>query len=146
MDWDQFWGPPYPFGPDKPATDEEIRQWEERHALRLPPTLAKALTIQNGGCLQGTELMIFPLPEFTTLEGADWDRLFKDEGRGDDDRSKLIRIGAEDDSQAAVILDYNAGEEPGILLFHHDPGDELREAASSFDEFLRISGEEKRQG
>lgn len=130
---DPFWGPPYPYQyAGTPPTAEEIRQWEERHELRLPASLADALTRQDGGLLRGKETVICPLKEFQLLSEAKWDESFQCE-QIVSQRDKLLYIGFESDAPAFIILDYSAGAEPSVLCLWRDLGDEMRREAESFD-------------
>src|SRR5687768_13608554 len=62
MDADRFWTLPYPYGPElPPLTEDQVRRWEAQHDVRLPTTLGRALTVQNGGYVRGTDLLIYPL-------------------------------------------------------------------------------------
>ena len=142
MEINEFWGPEYPPIDSHPSSPSEqrVRQWEQRYGVRLPETLGKALSVQDGGSVRGTELIIFPISEITPLSGEEWDRFFESSDRGIGERTKLFRFGAEDVSQASIILDYNAGTEPRISWLGHDGDDELHEmeGTRSFDDLIRF--------
>jgi hypothetical protein len=63
-DEEQFWDEIGPRNP--PLSPEQLREWEEQHGIRIPSTLARALMMQNGGCVRETEglLWIEPLTRF----------------------------------------------------------------------------------
>lgn len=123
MNLEQFWGPEYPAvsaNPPAPSAGR-VRAWESRHGVRLPATLAAALAVQDGGCVRGCALVLYPLDEVEPL-GA---------GR--------FRFGADDEAQAQLVLDYSAGGEPRILRVPHDSGREIEQVpgVTTFDELVR---------
>jgi len=123
MDLEQFWGPDYPAIAAHPSnpTAERVRAWEVRHGVCLPATLAAALALQDGGGVRCTALVLYPLDEIEPL------------GNG------RFRFGADDDSQAQLVLDYSGGEEPRILRVPHESSGvaESVPGISSFDELVR---------
>lgn len=120
-----------------PVTPEDVREWEEDFAVRLPPILARALVAQNGGRVHGTELGIDPLGDFSTLDEERWAHVFADGPLKDLARDKLFYIG--NAVGCGVVLDYTIGPEPRVLLVHHNLGGELRdEGVGSFEDLLRL--------
>lgn len=125
-----------------PASDGAIRQWEEAHGVRLPPTLAEALTIQDGGCVDGVNLNFEGLETMTTLDGEDWDHIEEERGLPPGDRRKQFLIG--NCIGLGIVLDYNAGPEPRVLTLWHDLGGELRDSGfETFDQFLQFILQER---
>jgi hypothetical protein len=139
-DWDQFWGPPHPYhGDPPPASEDDVRRREEPHGVRLPATLAKALTIQNGGYVRGAELCLEPLAGISALSESKCDHVFVHGDEAIPDRAMLFSIGSVGVLGVGVILDYNGRAEPQVLFLPHDLGDELRdEGVGSFDELLQL--------
>lgn len=147
---DPFWGPPYPYAPvTPPPSPQEIREWEAKHNLRLPATLARALGTQNGGSVRDTDIIICPLPKatdnapesvhdlpprgFQLLSEPRWDPVFRF-NQIVWERDKLLYIG--DFLTGSIILNYAHSSEPTVVILWHDLGDELREEAESFEAFL----------
>lgn len=119
-----------------PATDAEIRRWEEAHGVRLPPTLAEALTIQDGGTVRGTDLSFEPLDVIASLDGEEWDHVEEGRGLPPGDRHKQFLVG--DYGGLGVVLDYTDGPEPKVLTLWHDLSGELRDGGyGTFDLFLQ---------
>ncbi len=143
---DEFWGTAWPFGPQLPAaTDAEIEAWQKRFGVRLPPTLAVALQVQNGGSIRGTDLLIYPLSQITPLTGIRWAQLMVDEtNRAFGDAGRLVLFGMYEEFPASLILNYNADPIPRVIVLWHDLADELRdEDDGSFDDLIRRSRERK---
>jgi hypothetical protein len=149
-DTESFWEPqPSPGGghdPDRhpyrpPAPDARVRGWEERNGLRLPASLAEALTVHDGGRVRGTDLEIESMGGFSVLDDGGWDGHFSpgnQEGGEFEgvDRGKLVLIG--ECWGCGVVLDYRRGPESNVLAMHHNLGGVLRdEGCGTFDEFLR---------
>ena len=143
MSDDLFWDlERIPFRQPPAVSEEQLRDWEEQHGVCLPATLARALTIQNGGCVRGTDLMIGPLQGFSPLSDPSWeDAHFEDEDRDEEELSKIIEIGTTA-TGLGVLLDGNgqdgdARTEPRILFLWHDLGREIRDEGDiSFDELI----------
>jgi hypothetical protein len=129
----------HPYSP--PATGAQVRAWEELHGLRLPASLAEALTVHDGGRVRGTDLEIEPLGGFSVLDDGQWDGHFSpgnQEGEEFEgvDRDKLVLIG--ECWGCGVVLDCRRGPEPNVLAMHHNLGGVLRdEGCGTFDEFLQ---------
>jgi hypothetical protein len=141
---DEFWGTDWPYGPQPPpATDADIRAWEGRFGVRLPPTLAAALRAQNGGSVRGTDLLICPLSEILPLTGERWAHLWEYEtNRAFGDPARLVLFGAYEQFPGSLVLNYNAGPVPRVIGLWHDLGDELRDRGDgSFDDLIRESRE-----
>src|SRR5690349_11366007 len=104
MSDDSFWDPDL----DRTAVSEEqVRDWEERHGVRLPATLARALTVQNGGRVRGTDLMIESLQEFSRLSDPFWENVhFEYDDRDEEELSKIFEIGTTA-TGLGVLLDGN---------------------------------------
>lgn len=136
-----------------PVTETKVRLWEDHQGIRLPATLAEALTAQDGGVVRGTSLWINPLCEFTPLSAIQWEGIhFEDEDRGEEELSKIFEIASTGDG-VNVLLDYNGQDgdtqsEPRILFLWHNLGREIRGVGDiSFDELIesertQIEGEE----
>jgi hypothetical protein len=121
--------------PAPPLTAEQVREWEEDYAMRLPATLARALVEQNGGRMRESELVIDPLDNFSTLDEEQWAHVIADGSLKDLERAKLLYIG--DAAGCGIVLDYNREPEPRVLLLHHEVGGELRdEGIGSFEDLL----------
>ena len=121
---ERFWGPEYPciaVEPPPPSIDR-VQAWEARHGVRLPTTLAAALAVQDGGCVHGCGLILYPLAEIEPLEG----------GR--------FRFGADDGLQAQLVLDYAAGIEPRVVRLPHESGGEAEPVPGvlTFDDLVRV--------
>jgi hypothetical protein len=109
--------------PSPPITVEQLREWEDRHGVRLPVKLTEMLMIQNGGCVSGTEglLWIEPLERFESLALPQWKHVFRHEDYNDHqfgDPGQIFYIGHLD--AAHLVLDYNVGEEPRLLRIDED--------------------------
>ncbi len=157
MSDDPFWDPErIPFPQPPAASEEQVRDWEERHGVRLPATLARALTIQNGGCVRGTDLSIESLQEFSALSDPRWENVHFESGdRDEEELSNIIEIGTTA-TGLGVLLDGNgqdgdAPSEPRILFLWHDLGREIRDEGDiTFDELIEserrlIAGDEGEQ-
>lgn len=142
---ESFWEPQispgdeyHPYHPPIPAAG--IREWEERNGLRLPASLAEALTVHNGGRVRRTEIWIDPLDDFSVLSHHRWDDHFAPGNQEEEefegvDRGKLVAIGHF--VGCGVILDFRRGLEPIVLAMHHNLGGILRdEGCGTFDEFI----------
>ena len=94
-DREPFWDRTHPGNEGVPPVGEtEVRRWEEQHAVKLPSSLARALTVQDVGVVSETDLWIHPLREFTPLSDPRWSHVhLEDEDRDDLDWSKLFAIG-----------------------------------------------------
>ena len=134
-----FWEP----GDDSdspPISKAKIQEWEKEHGLRLPFCLAKALTVNNGGQVRGTDLVIEPLENFSVLDDEQWDQHLSPDNQEEEefkgvDRSKLVLIG--DCCGCGVVLDYCQGAEPKVLAMHDNLGGVLRdEESGTLDEFI----------
>jgi hypothetical protein len=123
-----------------PISKAMIQEWEKEHGLRLPLCLTKALTVNNGGQVRGTDLVIEPLENFSVLDDEQWDEHLSPDNQEEEefkdvDRTKLVLIG--DCWGCGVVLDYRQGVEPKILAMHHDLGGVLRDDGSgTLDEFI----------
>jgi hypothetical protein len=114
----------------------DIAAWEMACGVRLPPILAEALLVQNGGAVHGVALSIEPLDEFTALDDEQWDGIWEDGGQAVVGRGRQFYIG--ESAGVGVVLDYTAGPEPRVLLLHHGQGRELRDhGLGSFEELLK---------
>jgi hypothetical protein len=138
---DSFWAPGDDSDPNAPPVSEsEVREWEETNRLQLPDSLAKALTLHNGGQVRGTDLVIEPLEYFSVLDDEQWDQHLSPDNQEEDDfkaidRSKLVLIG--DCWGCGVVLDYRSGSEPKVLTMYNDLGGVLRdELIGTLDEFI----------
>lgn len=136
-----FWEPGDESDPDSPPIPErEIRDWELKNGLRLPVSLAKALTIHNGGQVRGADRVIEPLESFSVLDDERWDQHLSRDNQEEGefkaiDRRKLALIG--DCWGCGVVLDFRHGPEPKVLAMHHGDGGVLRdEASGTLDEFI----------
>lgn len=136
---EDFWDPerlPFPHW-DAP-TAEQIRTWEEQHGVRLPSTLAHAQTIQDGGCVRGTDMSIDPLRDFSRLSDPSlWENVhFEFNDRDEEELDKLIHIGSTA-TGLGVVLDGNAEGEARILFLGHDLGREIRDEGDiAFDDLV----------
>ena len=134
-----FWAPVDDSDPP-PISKAKIQEWEKEHGLRLPFCLAKALTVNNGGQVRGTDLVIEPLENFSVLDDEQWDQHLSPDNQEEEefkgvDRSKLVLIG--DCCGCGVVLDYCQGAEPKVLAMHDDLGGVLRdEGSGTLDEFI----------
>jgi hypothetical protein len=140
-DEEQFWDEIGPRNP--PLSPEQLREWEEQNAVRLPSTLSRALMIQNGGCVRGTEglLRIEPLTRFESLDLPQWEYLWEyEECQKFGDPERIVVIGNLEAS--GLLLDYNVGEEPRILWIDED---ELHteEESQTFDELIQLFQEQQ---
>ena len=132
----QFWENLDEYGdPSPPVTTEQLREWEDQHGVRLPAKLTGMLMIQNGGCVSGTEglLWIEPLDGFESLGLPQWEHIFRhDEDREFGEPERIFRVGHLEGSH--LVLDYNVGEQPRILRIDED---ELHTGESeTFDELI----------
>jgi hypothetical protein len=136
---ESFWEP----GDDSdspPISKAEIQAWERENGLQLPGCLAKALAVNNGGQVRGTELVIEPLENLSVLDDEQWDQHLSPDNQEEEefkdvDRSKLVLIG--DCYGCGVVLDYCQGAEPRLLAMHHNLGGVLRdERSGTLDEFI----------
>jgi hypothetical protein len=124
------------------VTARDIEQWQAKFGVRLPVILARALLVQNGGSVRGSAVEIDPLEQFTPLNDEQWDGVWTDDETIGTDRSLQFYIG--DSVGVGVILDYSAGSEPGILLLHHNLGQELCDhGIKSFEELLATARHEE---
>ena len=142
---ESFWEPQIspedeynPYFPPIPA--DRIREWEERSGLRLPASLAEALTVHDGGWVRGTQIWIDPLDDFSVLSHHQWDDHFAPGNQEEEefegvDRGKLVMIG--DYVGCGIVLDFRGGPEPRVVAMHHNLGGVLRdEECGTFDEFI----------
>jgi hypothetical protein len=146
---DEFWGPDWPYGPlQPPATDADIRAWEGRFGVQLPPALAAALRVQNGGTVRGTNVLIRPLSEIEPLAIERWAHLWEySANQAFGDPARLVLFGEYDEFPGSFVLNYNAGPVPRVIVLCHDVGDELRdEDDGSFDELIRQARARGRAG
>ena len=136
---ESFWEP----GDDSdspPISKAKIQEWEKEQGLRLPFCLANALTVNNGGQVRGTDLVIEPLENFSVLDDEQWDQHLSPDNQEEEefkgvDRSKLVLIG--DCWGCGVVLDYRQGAEPKVLAMHDNLGGVLRdEGSGTLDEFI----------
>jgi SMI1 / KNR4 family (SUKH-1) len=135
-DEEQFWDEIGPRNP--PLSPEQLREWEEQHGIRLPSTLARALMIQDGGCVRGTEglLWIEPLTRFESLDLPQWEYLWEyEESQKFGDPERIIFIGNHEASR--LLLDYNVGEAPRILWIDEDEM-HTEEESQTFDELIQL--------
>jgi hypothetical protein len=115
----------------------DIRAWEGKFGVELPGTLAKALVVQNGGRLLGTEIDILPILRFGTLDHGEWVGLLRKEFPSPSDRARLIYVGWLPGGSA--VLDYRQHSEPRVRNMDPIFDGELRREYSSFDEVVRLS-------
>lgn len=143
LSWEP-WSTPDPSNPNliwppppAPVTAQDIREWEEDYGVRLPPILARALVVQNGGRVQETSLDIEPLENFSTLDEDQWAHVYGEGPLADLERDKIVHVG--DATGCGIVLDYTVGTEPRILLVHHNVGGELQGGdIGSFEDLLRL--------
>jgi hypothetical protein len=85
------------------------------------PTWPRLSPSRTGGCVRGSALILYPLDEIKALGG------------------RRFRFGADDDSQAQLVLDYSAGAELRVLRVPHESAGEaeLLPGVGSFDELVR---------
>src|SRR4051812_31019493 len=76
-----------------PVTEDGLRRWEDAHSVKLPPALARALAIQNGGVVRETELTLERLEGFSPLSEPKWEHVFEDRGLAPGDRGLQFLIG-----------------------------------------------------
>lgn len=113
----------------------DIRALEARLGIQLPDMLTQALTLQNGGHLRDSEIDIFPIQRFGTLDHGDWAKLLHKEIPSSADRARLILVGRR--GVGSAFLDYRQPGEPRIRIMDHIfDGDFLGEYPS-FDEFVQ---------
>jgi hypothetical protein len=139
---DEFWGTDWPDGPQEPpATEVDIRAREERFGVRHPPTLSAALRVQNGGTVRGTNVLISPLSQIAPLTGARWAHLWEySANRAFGEKTRLVLFGEYQEFPGSLVLNYNAGPVPRVIVLWHDLGDELRDGEDgSFDELIRLA-------
>jgi len=138
IDFNRFWSDPgEDDGPRPGLSDKTIRDWEERHGVKLPGSLGEAFRRGDGGSIRFTDLEILPLGQIVPMEDDFW---LYEEIPGDEaeDHALVFRLGYENTVGGQLLLNYNAGgpeAEPSVYIFHND-GCGASLVADSLDEFL----------
>ncbi len=124
------------------VSPEDLRIWEAKFEVSLPKLLSEPLMVQNGGRLIGTNVDIYPLQRFVTLNQGEWTGLFREVFQPSD-RTRLIAVGTMPGGRA--VLDYREPGEPRARnldpIFHCEVPSEY----GSFADLLR-HGREQRAG
>ena len=106
------------------VTGEQIATWESDHGVPLPLVLREALMRRNGGFVRETQFRILPLEEIDIPDEEFWEWASYEEEEVPD-RTLVFRF-AEDESGGECLLVYSASKterEPGVFVYHSDPGD-----------------------
>jgi hypothetical protein len=137
MNASEFWKPDGDAPPG--LSPSEISSWESGMGVELPPLLAQALALQNGGAVRGVALFIDPLQEFASLNSEKWAGVWEDNPSQEKvDRSRQIYIG--DSIGVGIVLDYSMDAVPRVLLLHHEGGRELRDHdIGTFEQLLEVA-------
>jgi len=117
------------------ATAEDVRKWELNFGVKLPLSLSRVLTLQNGGRLKGTEIDIYPLGLFSNLNRSPWTEMLLPELKEKESREQMICVGVM--LAASVILDYRQSDEPRVRRMDGVLDGEMRGEYASFDALVR---------
>ncbi|MGC4005841.1 MAG: hypothetical protein QM811_23065 [Pirellulales bacterium] len=135
----RFWEPwnLHQLGFEEPLLNSwaDLSAWETTFGVVLPITLSRALVVQNGGRLFGTEIDILPIQRFTTLERVEWAGELRRGRTSATDLARLICIGTAPGGKA--VLDYRDAGEPCVRVI--DPGYDFVVLGDSptFDDAIR---------
>jgi hypothetical protein len=115
----------------------ELQGWEKRHGLTMPIALREAPIRQNGGVVRYSSVRILPVEEIQPASKEVWEFVSYDEADLPD-RTLVFEFASDDESGGQYYLNFNARgrhAEPGVYVFHSDPGD-MEEAAGSLSRFF----------
>src|SRR5262249_54375199 len=125
------------FVPGPGVSVEQIDAWEHNRGVRLPDVLRQAFAKQNGGFVYDSHLRILPLEEIDRPSDEFWEYACCEE-EDVPDRNLIFRFAEEQEFSGELFLNYNVQgpqQEPGVMVYHSDPGD-LNRHSKSVTKFL----------